>query len=838
MKTLNGRLAAALTAATLFVAIPRADAQSCYTKTTVGGGSTVNLVSAVEAAGTSIANVNALENNDLDASSYLLQTFTGPASITVATALVSGPIADNDRAPFGLTFINGSPNAVTVTEVNITSDAAHPPIFRSSPPVTTIDPAVGTWSVPDGRTIRWTGSLIVPAKSAQGFIARVAVQNIGLPNTGVVVGGTITTASLGVLTANGFPTDVYTPDRSNKVGEGVVAFVDAGNYPRTINDAVAGTNLIGGQASTIRVRVSEYANNQAIAAGLQLTVTVPAGWTINSVTTGAGAPAWGSATITQPTSAVDGSISISTLAVLGKGNTAPDVILNVTPPVVYTKSTFQMKASLLGFDTSSGSQGQHPIRSVCDGGGTVLPPSGGPGVAPVLNAEFLSPRLNVSAGSAPVSQFTISTEFDIRNHSGAIGVTFEAFNFTTNAWQTLGVSAFTNTTPQAAIASTISGSNIDDYLDAQSRMRVRYVTSIGGPQTLRIDRLAWSAQLSWYVDSEAGNDNWAGVKFPGSVNNPYQTLAKVATGLSSSEQVQVIGRATPYAGNIVIPAASAGTALCKTLYKALPLGGMAATISGTDPSADVAFQVSGNHARVDGFAISNMFVALAADAAITGTEFANNSITLASGGYGVFLDRTNGATISGNTIASPAGGSPFFGILDYSTQGSVIDNNRVIGIPAAEGVFIESSTAPIIRRNILTGNYMGIHIARTSGTTIVENNTVDSNFYIGAFSESAGPVTSRNNIISRNNRGWQSSTAGNVTSNYDDVWANTNAGYVNVTAGANNIAADPLFAQTNDSTLATYYRLNNGSPCIDSGTTATGLTYLGVAPDRGAVESQ
>ena len=838
MKTLNGRLAAALTAATLFVAIPRADAQSCYTKTTAGSGSTVNLVSAVAASGTSLSNVDTLENNNLDASSYLLQTFTGPASVTVATALVSGPLADNDRAPFGLTFINGSPNAVTVTQVNITSDAAHPPIFRSSPPVTTIDPAVGTWSIPDGRTMRWTGSLIVPAKSAQGFIARVAVQNIGLPNNGVVVGGTITTSSLGVLTATGFPTDVYTPDTSNKVGEGVVAFVDAGSYPRTINNAVAGTNLIGGQASTITVRVSEYANNQSIAAGLQLTVTVPAGWTINSVTTAAGTPGWGSATITQPTSTADGSISISTTGILIKGNTAPDVFLNATPPVVFTKSTFQMKASLQGLDTSAGTQGQHPIRSVCDGGGTILPPSGGPGVPPALNAEFLSPRLNVGSGTAPVSAFTVTSTFDIRNQSGTIGLTFAAFNFTTNAWQTLGTAAFNNTSPQTTVSSTISGSSINDYLDAQSRMRVRYVTSIGGAQTLRIDRLAWTAGLSWFVDSQAGNDNWVGVKFPGSVNNPYQTLAKVATGLSGGEQVQVIGRAATYAGNIVIPATAAGTAVCKTLYKAVPTSGVAATIAGSDPNADVAFQVSGNHARVDGFAINNMFVALAADATIAGTEFANNSITLAPGGYGVFLDTTNGATISGNTIASPVSGSPFFGIFDYSTQGSVIDNNRVIGIPAAEGIFIESSTAPVIRRNILTGNYMGVHIARTTGTTIVENNSIDSNSYIGAFAESTGPVTSRNNIISRNNRGWFSSAAGIVTSNYDDVWANTNAAYTNVAAGANNNAADPLFVQTSNSTLATYFRLNSGSPCIDSGTAATGLPFLGLAPDRGAVETQ
>ncbi len=52
-------------------------------------------------------------------------------------------------------------------------------------------------------------------------------------------------------------------------------------------------------------------------------------------------------------------------------------------------------------------------------------------------------------------------------------------------------------------------------------------------------------------------------------------------------------------------------------------------------------------------------------------------------------------------------------------------------------------------------------------------------------------------------------------------------------AGEGNINANPLFENPDENN----WRLRNGSPCIDSGTQVTGLTYNGTAPDMGAWES-
>ncbi len=843
-----------------------AAAQSCYGLQSYGGASTVNLVSAVPDVGTSPSNMNALESPT--PAYYQLSTFAGPASVTIATALVSGSIADNDKAPLGLTFINGSAADVKIRQVRVQSDRSKLPLFRTSPKPTNIGPLVGTWAVSADRyDAVWTapsGGYTVPLKSAQGFLANIFVSNVGANILGDLVGGSITTCAsvcngtddLTTYVAQAYATDLYVPISSQKVATAVVGFVDGGNFPRTTNTATYGppANLIGGQVSTIRVRAKEWSGNQSIASGLRLTVTLPAQWTNVSVTA-AGAP-WNLATATVSGSSATGwTITISTNAVIQKGTSTGDVTITATPPVVYTKSTFQAKASLSGHDTSAVPAGGHPIRSVCDGGGTVLPVQGGGGSS-VLNVEFLSPRLNAGPTKAPVEQIDFRTDFDIINDAEPISVTAQAYNFTTNTWQTISGTPVTPSGSNVTITETFSGDSLFDLLDDQMRMRVRFFTSVGGPQTLRIDYLTWNAQAYWAVDNTPGigSDTWpAGTKFAGSTKYPFASFAQATSVTTGGERVRVMVGAsqsgTPYPADVALGSSAAGTATCRTWFEGVTSGSQMPRLRGADPTLDWGFDVAADHVRISGFRIENMYAALLAENPATDVVFDGNSVELADLAYGIVLNNfdpdvpptapSTGLQATNNTIDG-TGFQAFSAIMDLGAQASVIDGNRLISaaIPGLAAMYIDGATAPLIQRNIVTGNYIGIYLARTTNPKLY-NNTVDGSTYEqpyrGIHCESSTSIVSRNNIIARYGIGFSTDTPGSVDSNYDGFWANTTAtdGF---TTGANSLAADPLFVQTTTPSLATYYQPGTGSACIDAGTNL-GLPFLGLAPDLGAVES-
>lgn len=817
-----------------------AEGQSCYTKTTTGGGSTVNVVAGVPTIGTLAANTNARENDAADSSYYQVSTFYGPTTLIFGTALVSSAAADNDHAPFGLTFINGTALPVTVTQADITASKA---IFRSAPGPDLIQPTgcaapdnCGTWTFSTASVLHWAGSIVIGPKSARTFIVDAKIVNSPPPKPdilNVLVGGTFTT-SAGNFTTAAFPTDIYVPNGPEKVATAVVGFVDpfnagAGNgFPRTFNNAFdnrppagATKNLVGGLPSIITVRVQEYANNQDIAAGLALRVDIPAGFSSVSVAS-AGAP-WSTTpanlTIVQPTATTAGSVTIKTTAIIGKKSDSGDVQIQLTPPVVQTKSVFQMKASLAGFDTAGGPSGPHVIRSVCDGGGTILP--NGPGS---LNVEFLSPRLNFGPNSAPVGAVVdFQTDFNLINNAGGELLTVEAFNFTTNSWTTLAPTPVAPGSTDYTLTASLGG----DYLDGNSAMKVRYVGP-SNPMTLRVDFLRWTVGLFWMVDNATGSDLNAG-----SFRFPFATLAKAASVVGNSEQVQVrVGNSqtsTPYAGNLAIT--TAGTAACKTLFQGVASSGLLPKLSGGG------LEAGANHIQIDSFQIDNATlnpcdpnikpIALCSGS-VTGTVFSNNTIRLPDVSYGIAIATSTSATALNNTISVLAG-TPLFGILDAATNSSLIDGNRVTGLPNGEAIRLEGSTNATVQRNILTANFFGMHLARTAGTTNVYNNTVDSNTRLGIFAELTGSIVARNNIVTRNPQNWVSNAPGAVSSNFDDVFgaAIPAQNYVGVTPGINSISANP--------NLDVNSKPNPGSPCINAGTNV-GLPFVGAAPDIGASE--
>ena len=191
-------------------------------------------------------------------------------------------------------------------------------------------------------------------------------------------------------------------------------------------------------------------------------------------------------------------------------------------------------------------------------------------------------------------------------------------------------------------------------------------------------------------------------------------------------------------------------------------------------------------------------------------------------GYGIILNTTSNAVVTGNRSAPGSGGASFFGIWDFAGTNNLIDGNSVAG--QGEGITSHYSTGLTIRRNITAGNPFGIHISNAAGPVTLSNNTVDQSAFLGIYVEQShvgATVTSRDNIVTNGGYGWAWDGVQTMpSSNYDDVFGNAhNYNYtVTVTAGANSISANPNFAQTTDPTQATYYQLNAGSPCLTSGT--------------------
>lgn len=115
-------------------------------------------------------------------------------------------------------------------------------------------------------------------------------------------------------------------------------------------------------------------------------------------------------------------------------------------------------------------------------------------------------------------------------------------------------------------------------------------------------------------------------------------------------------------------------------------------------------------------------------------------------------------------------------------------------------------------------------------TTVQLNNaTISQGSNIGIYSNGSTPNV-RNSIVAYNTGAGLQATGGAPSFTFGDVFSNgANVGWA---AGASSKTLDPQFT----SYIGGDHRLNPGSPCIDAGTSATGLAYLGLAPDMGAVE--
>ncbi len=822
--------------AVLFSVSDPVNGQTCRLSTVTGGSSAVTIISGYEAGGTPS------QTDIVDATYYQLTNALGLGPGVVMRTMHSNWVqtaASNTSCPncdptsphpvnYGSSVINATNEPITVTQVDLTTDVDH---FTPTS-VTSIFPGSG-WTLVNRRLVRWSGSVVVASRGAQDFVVGDSPQNNAVTNTTRQVQLSMTaTTSAGTFTAPAFTQTALTTGTNLASNAGVTFDVTGAPLPLP-------RLLIAGRSSTapvdLGIRVGETGNNgttAGIETGLQITVTIPPRWSAVSVPTIA-AP-WNAATlsIVQPTATSSGQVTISTNARINAGtNTAANsLVIRATAPRSSATNLFPFRLSLSGL-----SRGGRTINSFNDSVVQVL----GNGTE-AINSEFFSATI----GPGPVRQIDFTLDFNVVDGPGGEAIDVQVLNNNTSAWDTI-----TTVTPGGSNATVSRAFKADflPYVNEAHRMKIRYVSNGTTVRTLRLDRIKWSMTLGYTVDNATGND--ANV---GDVARPFQTLGRAATAFGNSDaayvEVGVSQSGSAYASNVVIAGASkAGTSTCKTSFLGVASGGLLPRVRGVtpiDPATgavqDFGFDINADHVLVDGFQIENTGAAAVVEPTIAGAVISNNDMRVPNLGLGVAINPSTGTAVINNKVDA-RGTQGLFGVVDShdpsgpASLSTLIDGNKILGFTSGFGIYADGN-APVIQRNIVSNQFFGIYLADTTGTSTVYNNTVDASVLSGIEVQGAATVVSRNNILTNNGYGIRADPGASVSSNYEDAYNNTNQ-YSGVTPGPNSISANPLFIQTVDPTLATYYRLNGGSPCIDAGANV-GLPFLGVAPDIGAVETQ
>lgn len=231
-----------------------------------------------------------------------------------------------------------------------------------------------------------------------------------------------------------------------------------------------------------------------------------------------------------------------------------------------------------------------------------------------------------------------------------------------------------------------------------------------------------------------------------------------------------------------------------------------------------------------------LYLTSSTDVAVSNNSFIENS---AHEGGGIRISYSTGL-ISGNLFQgneSTGLGAGFYAINDTSDlilENCTFGDNTNPGVATHGGAVALANASIVIRRCLMTGNEAGlgagIYCLMSSPTvefcTIVANT---GNQGAGLWASTSTSPTVRNCIIALNTPEGIRSVSGTGTLTYNDVWGN-GTDYVGITPGTGSISADPLFIDP----ARGCYRLDYGSPCVNSGTSdgvnPDGTTDMGVAP--------
>jgi len=805
----------------------------CHTVPYTGGSATVTLASGFAVSGSSHSAMDNLDGTTYDLSS-VVETADGPSVGLLVQTWVENGVSPQGPVYYGAVLRN--PTNLPLTVTSGTFSATVPAgrfnqVFQTV--VQQVAPASGSFTVVDARTLRWTGSLVVPPHEAAEFL--VLVRLVTAPST-YTQPSDVTLAFTAATNAGTYAasTTQRLVNWSAWASDVVVGFDRTGSatlVPRAYVPAVG-----AGQTASFSVRLrhtddSNPYNQDDMRAGCTLTVTIPRGWSAVSVTRNRGW--WNAPTIVQPTATTDGSVTATTRRILARNQSTPanSFVIAATAPGPLSPNAVSLHPFRMSLSGSTRGDANALVRSFTEG--TVQ-------VVNTVQASFRSPALDVGG----IRELVFTGVFGIGSHAQSEQVTVEALQ-PPSTWVSLGTFA-----PGASFATaslTVPGNVVSTYLDGLGRMTLRFTTA---PATswhrLRVDFLEWRVEKGLTVNNLTGND-----ANPGTVDRPLRTIGRALQLLQGQGAVYVeVGASrsgTPYAaGSAITSAAQNGTSGCPTLITGVPSGGLLPLIAGSDPAQDAGFEVSTpagfpavSYVEIRNLEFANCLVGVAFSQ-VTETAVRGCRVTPPALGYGFLLDGGQNCTVDSCRVDA-AGADAFYGVFLNGGAGHRVTGTVVRRIPRSEGIFALSPQNLQVDRSLSVQNYMGLHVEQPSGTLKIFNNTFDSNAYLGIYlAQASQAVTSQNNAVTNNGVGWGTdspTTAAWVLTDYEDLWGNASdyAFHGTVTPGPHSLSAPPQYVQTTNPDLSTFYQPATGSPLREAGTNV-GLPFCGTAPEIGAVE--
>ncbi len=220
---------------------------------------------------------------------------------------------------------------------------------------------------------------------------------------------------------------------------------------------------------------------------------------------------------------------------------------------------------------------------------------------------------------------------------------------------------------------------------------------------------------------------------------------------------------------------------------------------------------------------------------LVGAGWEKTRLVTTTTGYGVVMQP--GSTMTGITVDNNTGRGAVVprgnNLIRYCRLSGAGGNGF-----GGSGVYIQDSDLPVstVRHSLIDHNYEGITVAGNSALKVVHSVVVSND--TGMRWNYAHPDSLVRNTIAAFvtqycNVTGPSEILGQLAFQSNNVYAEGNAsGCFNPNGQNGNISADPLFVNA----LAKDYRLQSGSPLINTGSVIDGLTYTGAAPDIGAYE--
>jgi parallel beta-helix repeat protein len=210
---------------------------------------------------------------------------------------------------------------------------------------------------------------------------------------------------------------------------------------------------------------------------------------------------------------------------------------------------------------------------------------------------------------------------------------------------------------------------------------------------------------------------------------------------------------------------------------------------------------------------NNVWYGVLVDAAATDVTIANTTIQNAHIGL-LSAAPADTLSISGSTFVQDIVG------VDVQAGYPTFDRLSVQGNNT--GILVDGSASPTVVNSIVTGNAQGIYIeSSVDAFTTIINSTLHANgngLTVAGLAGATAIVDVVNSIVTGGQIGFFTATPDsgttNVTVTSSDVWGNSSSNYFGPVVVNGSISVDPKYVNASGGD----FRLQAGSPCIDTGT--------------------